>query len=175
MGQKIFLRMWCRVNFYCTERVIYHVNTMKKKELIFYMMHEMRIVWYLQLGICLFFFLSPVFFFLKKRNHEWFSDWTVQTFLLCVCLRSRQSCCCLMCHSLFDPWPRKMSYYQQKKNTLFGSILLSLLRCIKKQNKRKPRLMLTQTFPSFFFRATTLSMLLTDDISQVERFVIAQV
>lgn len=83
MGQKIFLRMWCRVNFYCTERVIYHVNTMKKKELIFYMMHEMRIVWYLQLGICLFFFLSPVF--------------------------------CLMCHSLFDPWPRKMSYYQKKK------------------------------------------------------------
>lgn len=115
MGQKIFLRMWCRVNFYCTERVIYHVNTMKKKELIFYMMHEMRIVWYLQLGICLFFFLSPVFFFLKKRNHEWFSDWTVRTFLLCVCLRSRQSCCCLMCHSLFDPWPRKMSYYQKKK------------------------------------------------------------
>lgn len=51
MGQKIFLRMWCRLNFYCTEyHVIYNVNILKKKELIFYMMHEMKcIVCYLQL------------------------------------------------------------------------------------------------------------------------------
>lgn len=114
MGQKIFLRMWCRVNFYCTERVIYHVNTMKKKELIFYMMHEMRIVWYLQLEICLFFFLSPVFF-LKKRKEMNGSATERFRHFSCVCLQSRQRCCCLMCHSLFNLWPRKMSYYEKKK------------------------------------------------------------
>lgn len=106
MGQKIFLRMWCRLNFYCTEYcVIYNVNTLKKKELIFYMMHEMKcIVCYLQLWICFFSCTQ------RKKDLKMLSGWYFHTLpfsqrmCLFVCLHSRQCRCCLLCHSLFNPW-----------------------------------------------------------------------
>lgn len=49
MGQKIFLRMSCGLNFYCTEqKIICKYMGKKEKWLIFYMMHEMKsIVCYL--------------------------------------------------------------------------------------------------------------------------------
>lgn len=77
---------------------------MKKKELIFYMMHELKcVVCYLQLWIC--FFSST----LRKKdlNAQWliFSQTSFLLWDVFVCLHSRQCPCCLLCHSLFNPWP----------------------------------------------------------------------
>lgn len=154
MGQKIFLRMWCRVNFYCTERVIYHVNTMKKKELIFYMMHEMRIVWYLQLGICLFFSLSPVFFFFKEKK-----SWMVQRLngsnISPVCVFAKQTKL-LLSHVSQFVWSltqKNVILSKKKKITLFGSILLSLLRCIKKTKQTQASPHVDSNFSVIFFQS----------------------
>lgn len=73
---------------------------------------------------------------------------------------------------IFDP--EKCHIIKKKKYIVWNYFTFPSEMYIKKY-KHKPRLILTQIFRHFFLRVMTLLMLLTYDLSQVERLVIGQV